>query len=178
MEFTLTYRGALGSNGDPNEKHILRRHFHKQLKELWQQPPLQGKIDSASRPFYEQLSEQVGPFRFVPLVSSRFSFTASLHVTFLRPGYPGQLFRTGGDIDNRMKTLLDALTKPPENQIPKGDVPQADENPFYCLLQDDALITGFSVATDRLLDCQGDREALVLIRVETRCHLVFMVNDI
>jgi len=57
-------------------------------------------------------------------------------------------------------------------------VPQADENPFYCLLQDDALITGFSVATDRLLDCQGDREALVLIRVETRCHLVFMVNDI
>ncbi len=178
MEFTLTYRGPLSSNGDAKEKQILRRYFHKQLKELWVQPPLKGKINSDSRPLFESLNEQVGSFRFAPLVSSRFSFTAHLNVTFLRPGYPGKLFGTGGDIDNRMKTLFDALTKPPPNQIPGGDAPQPDEEPFFCLLQDDALITGMSVTTDRLLDCQNDREVLLLIRVETKCHLAFMVNDL
>ena len=111
-------------------------------------------------------------------MSGRFSFTTNLRVTFLRPGYPGQLFGTGGDIDNRMKTLFDALTKPQSNQIPQGDAPQPDEDPFFCLLQDDGLITGMSVVTDRLLDCQSDREALMLIHVETRCHLAFMVNDL
>lgn len=180
MEFTLTYRGPLSSNGDRKEKQLLRRHFHKQLKALWAQPPLKDKTTLAKvfRPLYEDLIEQVGPFRFAPLVSSHFSFTASLSITFLRPGYPGQLLRTGGDIDNRMKTLFDALAKPPANQIPEGDAPQSDENPFFCLLQDDALITGLSVSTDRLLDCHDEREALLLIHVATRCHLVFGVNDI
>ena len=131
MEFTLTYRGRLSSNGDAKEKQILRRHFHRQLKELWGQPPLQGKVDSVSRPLYENLIEEVGSFRFAPLVSSHYSFSASLHVTFLRPGFPGQLLGIGGDIDNRMKTLFDALTKPQLNQIPTNDVPKSDENPFF-----------------------------------------------
>lgn len=38
MEFTLHYRGPLkaatGRNKRKDHKHDLRRHFHKQLKEL------------------------------------------------------------------------------------------------------------------------------------------------
>ena len=40
MEFTLYYCGDLKANRGAKDKHRLRRHFHKQLKELWDQPPL------------------------------------------------------------------------------------------------------------------------------------------
>lgn len=131
MDFTLTYRGPLSSNGGPQEKQVLRRHFHKQLKELWAQPPLKGRTTSATvyRPLYEDVIEQVGLFRFVPLVTNRFAFTARIRVTFLRPGYPGQLVGTGGDIDNRIKTLLDALAKPPESDSRRRS-PRARREPI------------------------------------------------
>ncbi len=40
MEFTLYYRGPLRPNGKPKHKHHLRQYFHKQIKQLWDQPPL------------------------------------------------------------------------------------------------------------------------------------------
>ncbi len=50
-----------------------------------------------------------------------------------------------------MKTLFDALRVPEKKQLAKI-TPQDDENPFFCLLEDDALITGFCVTTDALLE--------------------------
>jgi len=40
---------------------------------------------------------------------------------------------------------------PDENQVDKM-APADDQVPFFCLLQDDALVTGFSVKTERLLE--------------------------
>lgn len=56
-----------------------------------------------------------------------------------------------GDIDNRIKTLMDAL------KIPEGvsDAPEQDEHPFYVLLQDDRLVTRLSVESDMLLQPTG-----------------------
>ena len=49
------------------------------------------------------------------------------------------------------KTLFDAL-RMPKNLGETGKVaPQADESPFFCLLEDDRLITEVRVTTDRLL---------------------------
>ncbi len=36
-------------------------------------------------------------------------------------------------------------------ELPKKDIPGVDENPFFCLLEDDNLITKISVSTNRLL---------------------------
>ncbi len=56
-------------------------------------------------------------------------------------------------IDNRLKTLLDSLRAPKELQeLPKDDSPKNDEDPYFCLLEDDNLITKLSVVTDRLLE--------------------------
>jgi hypothetical protein len=54
----------------------------------------------------------------------------------------------GGDIDNRVKVL-----KVPRecNEIPKEQGPEKDEEPFFCLLEDDSLITKVAITTDRLL---------------------------
>ena len=89
--------------------------------------------------------------RFVPLISNAGGFTCSLSILFLRRDNPGNLVENGGDIDNRIKVLLDGLRMPETvNQL--GGFPiDADEDPFFCLLEDDKLITSISVTTDRLI---------------------------
>jgi hypothetical protein len=83
---------------------------------------------------------------------------------------PGNLIRSGGDIDNRIKVLLDGL-KMPQIEADLGGFPIAeDENPFFCLLEDDSLITSLSVTADRLLMPQtGDghsvHDIFLVIRV-------------
>src|SRR5260370_4644989 len=91
-------------------------------------------------------------FRFVPLVNDLFNTVCGLDILFLRREDPGQLIttQTGGDIDNRIKTLLDALQIP--NSCTQVDgLPEPDETPFYTLLQDDGLVTDLKVTTDRLI---------------------------
>ena len=115
MRFTLNYGGPLKANRGPKEKQKLRRHFHCQLKRLWEQPPLADftvwlKPEVGAREI--SLVEAVGSFQFVPLVSKRIHMLAELGLTILRPGPPGDLVNHGGDIDNRVKTLLDALRVP------------------------------------------------------------------
>jgi len=94
----------------------------------------------------------------------------SLDILFLRPEKPGSILGSAGDIDKRIKTLIDALRIPADGSEMKrheGDDP--DPNPMYCLLQDDALITTLKVETDRLLFTRGDseHESILVIRVET-----------
>ncbi len=52
MEFTLYYRGDLKANRGAKDKHTLRQHLHKQLKELWNQPPLKYHLEFLN-PTYE-----------------------------------------------------------------------------------------------------------------------------
>jgi len=78
---------------------------------------------------------------------------AELSLTLLRPEPPGHLITQGGDIDNRLKTLFDALTMPrQENALSEGLVPTEDETPFFCLLEDDNLVTAVAVRTEQLLE--------------------------
>ena len=69
----------------------------------------------------------------------------------LRLGEPGGLL-SAGDLDNRVKTLFDALRKPKSKSELGGVVPAEDEDPFFCLLEDDSLITHTNVETDTLLE--------------------------
>jgi len=76
-----------------------------------------------------------------------------LDILFMRREPAGRLFE-GNDLDNRIKTLFDALKVPQSiEQLPQDDQPQNDdESPFLCLVEDDSLISGFSIRTERLLD--------------------------
>jgi hypothetical protein len=79
-------------------------------------------------------------YNFLPLISEYFGLTCSLDILFLRRDAPGQLIQSGGDIDNRIKVLLDGLRMPKSVEECK-EVPKEGENPFFCLLEDDSLIT-------------------------------------
>jgi len=162
MEFRLFYRGTLKSNGGISQKQQIRRDFHKQLQKLWQQSPLK-----AFESFHVSLSKRISSFLFVPLVSRQFYAIAKIDILFLRPEEPGAVVTQSGDIDNRLKTLFDALRMPKdENEIPKGDNPKEDEAFFFCLLEDDFLITSFSVISDRLLIEADPSEVVLIIKVK------------
>jgi hypothetical protein len=95
----------------------------------------------------------------------------SIEVLFLRTDPPGSVF-SAGDIDNRLKTLFDGLLIPKEaNQLGSYSSPGVGEDPFFCLLEDDSLITSVAVETDTLLaptsnpPDPSDARVIVTVRV-------------
>ncbi len=172
MQFTLIYRGRLPANGDAKSKQVIRRQLHPQLKHLFSYPPLNRHTSTMLceiQNLRPNIIEHLDNFRFAPIITTKYDLVASIELLFLHPEPPGRLITQGGDIDNRLKTLFDALRMPRvSSEIPANDVPLQDENPFFCLLQDDALITDISVKTDVLLEPNiNQSEAHLFIRVRT-----------
>ena len=181
MRLTLHYRGPLRANGAPIHKHELRKWFHRQLAALWLQRPLSEDarlLQPRKREGDYSLLRVRGPFMFVPLVSAEMNAIAELTVVLLRPEPPGGLLTQGGDIDNRLKTLFDALTMPPHaDSLPPTVLPASDETPFFCLLEDDNLVTSVAVRTEQLLEPGLDRTTVdVTIHVRTRVTRPSMGN--
>lgn len=120
-------------------------------------------------------------YRFVPLVREEFSLFCSLDILFLRRDFPAGVV-SAGDLDNRIKTLIDALRKPQNaNELRGNETPADGEDPFFCLLEDDDLVTGLSVQTDMLLDppkndSSGQGDVKLVISVELKPHHVTMFN--
>ena len=167
MELVLHYRGPLKANGRPDHKHDIRRVFHQQLAVLWGQPPLSSCrdwLEPRAQPGMYSLRRDVSPFVFAPLITEEMSLFAEVELELLRPEPPGRLLTQGGDIDNRLKTLFDALTMPRHsNAMPENATPQEDEHPFFCVLEDDNLVTSLSVRTSQLLEACADRSLVVLV---------------
>ncbi len=173
MEFRLVYRGKLradsGGESRAREKHAIRRYLHPQLKELWVQHSWFGDPLSIAANF-----SRCG-FRFIPLVRRDFGLACALDILFLRRDAPGNVIRSGGDLDNRVKTLFDGLRAPLQCSELAGAVPESGEDPFFCLLEDDSLITDVRITTDRLLSPSADKSDIhdveLVIRVESKFDL-------
>lgn len=169
MQFRLSYEGKLLSNGPDKHRHEIRKRFHPQLRRLWEVTPSLKEMRNPvldlveinrqpDRSRVDYLAEQFSRnnHQFVPLVTNDLGVSScGLDILYLRHGAPGSLIQKS-DIDNRLKTLFDAL-RMPEGKSEYGgyDTPAEGETPFYCLLQDDALITKVSVETDLLLESTG-----------------------
>jgi len=193
LDFCLRYKGPLPANSGPREKHKIRRAFHPQLRSLWNEHPLlagattipligflepngahdeaslHDRLVSATRVEWIAKEHKRGAFYFAPLVTKELDLVCSLDIQFFRREPAGALIEHGGDIDNRIKTLFDALRVPDQGQVDKID-PEEDEVPFFCLLQDDVLVTGFSVKTERLLEpsAAGERSTNIALTINVR----------
>jgi hypothetical protein len=183
MKFTLHYRGPLlasGNSGNRKEasknKHDIRECLRLQLEDLWGREPLSGQNPSLLNSEYGSAPclKKAGKWNFTSIVNANLGLVAELDILFLRPGEPGGLIG-GGDIDNRLKTLFDALSIPTVEQM-KGKNPADDEGLFHCVLEDDKLITGIDVKVDRLLGDSQPEEVLLYIRVNVSCTHATMHN--
>jgi hypothetical protein len=179
MEFRLVLRGPLPPErrrANTVPKHAVRRALHPQLKALFQQHPLlRAHLEpvGGEPSVVEQTANQnrLGRFRFVPLVDT--TGACALDVLILLREEPYRMFNAAGDIDGRVKTLLDGLRMPQQPiEIPKGERPSADEDPFYVLLEDDSLIYELNVQTDRLYTPlaakEHVRDVVAVIRVRIK----------
>lgn len=90
-----------------------------------------------------------GTGTFLPIVRKELYLACQIDILMMRHEDPGHLFDADGDIDNRLKCFFDALTLPNKEQAQAGEFPCAD--PLCVLLQDDKLVSDFSVRTARLL---------------------------
>jgi hypothetical protein len=147
------------------------------MQRLWNLDPLVGCEGYVAYPPTNDpsdicLLETVGGFVFAPLISDKLALAAQVSITMLRPERPGQVIQQSGDIDNRLKTLFDALSVPPHvEQIPKSYSPGLGQVPLFCLLQDDRLISSVAVHTERLLthdESLHKSHVVLLIHVKTR----------
>lgn len=181
MNFRLIYQGQLFASGNDvgrqgpgraAHKHQIRQELHPQIKELWQYPPLNqsfGKSEAPSYPQYLDPSHERGQMirgqhKFVALVRSDLELTAELDIIFLRREFPGTAILQGGDLDNRLKTLLDALRLPKDrHEIPESFTPQPDECPLFCLLEDDCLVTSIKISAGLLLNSKVDKSDVHLV---------------
>lgn len=185
MQFRLLYSGRLlgASRSDTRAsfKHAIRLGLHPQLKRLWATNAglsritnlfatewIQHHSDLAKEELTDEMWHGFGLQHlakkwercergFIPLVTEEMHLRCKLDILFLRPEEPGRLIQ-GGDLDNRLKTLFDAL-RMPSNLDECGGNPSAEEpNPIYCLLEDDRLISDVRVVTDSLLLLPKERE--------------------
>jgi hypothetical protein len=166
VEFRLVYRGPLPSEPSPIDKHRIRQVLHPQLAILWEQNiqlKQQGygidPVTNVRSRLWEGLTFNVATqsgshiYRFLPLITYDSGVTCAIDVLFMRRDAAGGLFRHGGggDLDNRMKVLFDALRMPENDKEIQNIPPQPGEDPFFCLLQNDKFIDHLSITTDRLL---------------------------
>jgi hypothetical protein len=116
-------------------------------------------------------------FEFIPLITTALDLRAELDVLLLAANLPGNLIRQGGDIDNRLKTLFDALSMPANvQQVPNNPDAESDKRVF-CLLEDDKLVTSVAVSNDRLLSIpDGFNDVLVVLRVHPIAFRATMAN--
>ena len=163
MEFRLTYDGPLLAFRDDSTRferalhvHDIRKRFHKQLAVLWREHPVLSAMGHPKREYGDVLQFIDGHnFEWLPIVNKDNGLICRLDILMLREGQPGRALY---DIDNRLKTVFDALRladTPTElgAKSSKGQqVPGPDETPFYVLLQNDNLITHVAVTTDTLLE--------------------------
>jgi hypothetical protein len=187
VDFKLIYQGQLRATTARNtrikEKHQIRQQLHKQLKELWRVHPTLTRRGNANvsepeapKGVYTKLVQATANkfsrcgYRFVPIVASELSLGCALDVILLRRDHPGSIIASGGDIDNRLKTLFDALRMPSKcDELPKG-TPDSEEDPFFVLMEDDSQITRVSVTTERLLIPAGEGEHMHDV------HILMSVN--
>ena len=207
MRFTLTYDGPLPPSGNkpkPQYAWMIRRAVHAQLEDLWQTSEVLKRLlgntsiprsggfmwwdyhhsdpddvkDPESDDGYINLCEPIEDHghNVLPLVRESLATICGLKILMLRQEEPGSLFSQSGDIDNRMKTLLDGLRMPRHKEAWDGqnDIP----DPLYCLLEDDKLITDYSLKTDRLLASNNmdPKDIRLVVEVTIRASIVKSYN--
>ena len=179
MRFTLIYQGDLPPRGSARDKWRIRRELEPQLRQLWATPPL-DELSKFQDPNYQPgdcyVGRQVGHVEFVPLISPKLDLRAEISVLLLSNSMPGGIINPSGDIDNRLKTLFDALSVPTQQQV-LTDRDVNDDGRLFCLLDDDRLVTRIDVANDRRLDVPpNSRECTAIIRVQPVAFRVTLQN--
>lgn len=186
VEFILRYRGDVSarSRNNTKAKQAMRRYFEPQLEELCRRDPLfrdalkpglpvcrfiKGRADIGHVGGYF-FRHPLSGHDFVPLLNSPNGFVCELDITWLRHEARGDVLNAG-DLDNRLKNLLDGLRMPKAATDLHGVAKASGDSRCLCLLEDDALVHKFSVTTHELLEAKTEEtksQVELIIKVTVR----------
>jgi hypothetical protein len=112
---------------------------------------------------------------FLPIVRNSLHLSCAIDILFLRQERPTGIFEdSAGDLDNRIKCFFDGLTIPNTEQAKAGEDPRAE--PLCCLLENDKLISDFSIKTGRLLGMDDPHKYDVRIQAEITIKVLRVFN--
>jgi hypothetical protein len=173
VEFCLHYSGKLKSRDSAAGKHQIRQALHSQVKALCSSKSFAVAFENdrkGTRPEGEEpLYTDIGDKRYWFLISEHLATVVNLSITLLVPHEVGRIVHNGGDIDNRVKTLFDALRVPSlASEIPAGDSFDYGTDGMYCLLQDDKLINRVTLRSYQNYAPIDPETVMVLLEVETK----------
>ena len=139
-----------------------------------------GELSDGSPPLIVDLCEPINKHGawFRPLVRETFALHCGLNIRFLRKEPPGKVYQ-GGDLDGRMKTLIDALTMPQHVEQVLDQNISTESHPLHCLLEEDSMISGLEIESERLLgdsNNAGDYVKLT-IHVDVRVKQTMVYNQ-
>jgi hypothetical protein len=190
MEFYLHYDGPLPANPkNPSRvKNCIRQKLHPQLRALWGKEQILRSLCGSTRLYRAPDGNQATltglqfhserfvrrDYKFAPLVCDDFGTICHLEILFFRREDNRALITKpkdeyGGDLDNRLKIFFDCLKVPDENQLDGLALPSNE--PVFCLVQDDSLITKFQLDSAYLLEpaeSGDDTEVRLLVKVRTK----------
>ena len=188
VEIRLEYRDEIPADKPSKDhrsdlKQQIRRIFSDQLRRRWRDSPVLSKHqaelpdgtglpDASWDGTHYRPEDKAWPFfrvgmcgfAWVPLVTWHNNLSCELDITF--EGAERSALTSSGDLDNRLKTLFDALRMPrtlkevPGNMFGKGQQ-------LYCLLEDDSLIRKFSVTAVQSPFSPAEHSAVVVAKVVT-----------
>lgn len=135
MKLTLTYQGPLPAKqrGVSPIKADPRRAFHPQIS-----AQVERLLGGNSR---QHVTTSMGEYEFISPAHSNFHTAVELDILMLAPR--GR--RPVGDTDNRLKTLIDGLTRPANSNQLQGFRAPDDGGATYCLMDDDSLVQRIGV---------------------------------
>jgi hypothetical protein len=198
---------ASGNKSKPLEAGRIRNVLHDQLADLWEshivfrQLARTARVSSSGKrflsrsgivdvlPSYEEPIRPVHPTEidlcgpilvdgsvgYIPAVRKSLQLVCAIDILFLRHEEPGSLVLQGGDLDNRIKCLFDGLRVPSPDEASKAETPMAD--PLYCLLEQDTLISDFSVKTGRLLGSRTKKPHAVRLWMDVTIKVLRVTEE-
>lgn len=196
MRFSLKYEGPLKSSNSRKthviDKNRLRWYFSDQLERLiergnFSRLPVNEKYraireregrrveDSGIKIDFTKISgATLGKVWYFAAIDPSFEVACSLNVRMDRPERPGHLFETSGentgDLDNRFKTLFDALRMPHSKDEARPNEKTPSKNYCVCLFEDDSMVSNLIVSTHPSLEEMPPGHVKLTIDVEIKAH--------
>lgn len=155
MKLTLTYQGPLPPRqraANTKVKASLRRAFHPQIR---------TQVAQRLRNSATLCTTEVDGVPFISPAHPQMRTAVELEVLLLVPHTAARV----GDLDNRVKTLVDGLTRPQNRQQMQhhSPPPEGEGEPTYCLMDDDELVRRLSIDSRPWFDDTIARGAVLAV---------------
>ncbi|WP_224705097.1 hypothetical protein [Devosia aquimaris] len=178
MEIILTFEGRIpAQRSDMGLIWEMRSAFSEQLRKVWGKAPfdvLKRWEDTNFSAGAPKFIRSTGGHTFVPIYARSVGVGVDLDITLLT-GMPDQKpVLSAGDLDNRIKRIIDGL------RIPKGHGELLAELPpagrWYCLLEDDDAVLSLQARLGAYLGSDDPSVSFAVIRVRPHAIAVTQSN--